>query len=336
MPPSTTISAVIALYNPDPCFLKLAIESVLSQSYPVLELVLVNDGGEMSVIESVLPGDDRIKLYTKNNGGVADARNYAIERCMGDYVAFLDQDDYWYPEKIAELLARIPSTGMACMVVAPVDIIDESGSIDRKRSSEAEKTFSIKLRDGNVLRGLVTDNFIHSSSPLIHRSIFGTLGGFDTRVQPHDDWDMYLRIAIAGYPVFFDDHSRSVWRIHASNESGNVASMQRSMCRVYRKNLPAIRDIPSRKLFYLCGLLTSMNRAGNLLYKPGRYRLFRKHVGKAMAMAMKTGSVPQLKSAGASLLIWEFKTLSIPLIKSIRRYLFCLVAVEKHRDASPS
>jgi glycosyltransferase involved in cell wall biosynthesis len=327
MPISCSVSAVIALYNPDPVFLKMAVASVLGQVYPVLELVLVNDGGETSVIESVLPNDNRIKLYSKPNGGVADARNYALQKCSGDYIAFLDQDDYWYPDKIGDLLALIPEPGMPCMVVSPVDIVDDSGRIDTKNTSRALKTYRIKSSSGNLLRGLVSDNFIHSSVPLVQRSIFEALGGFDTNVQPHDDWDMYLRIAVAGCPVFFADRPLSVWRTHGKNESGNVALMQRSMCRVYRKNLSEIRDMSSRRLFLLCGILTAMNRAGTLLYKRGRYGLYRKHVGRQMTMALR--NLPSLNGADASLLLWEFRNVTIPLIKSIRRYLVSLVRHSK-------
>ena len=69
---SVTVSAVIAVYNPDLCFFEKAVASVLSQTSPVFELVLVNDGGS-ETFRSVLPDDGRIRLFSKQNGGVAAA-----------------------------------------------------------------------------------------------------------------------------------------------------------------------------------------------------------------------------------------------------------------------
>jgi glycosyltransferase involved in cell wall biosynthesis len=315
-----SVSAVMALYNPEPEYLKKAIASVLCQTTSVHELVLVNDGGDVAVIESVLPDDDRIRLYSKPNGGVADARNFGIERCSGDFVAFLDQDDYWYPDKIESQLSRVSSAaGRPCMVVSPADIVDMDGTLDRKNTARTSRIYRIKSSQKSPLRGLLTDNFIYSSTIFIDRRIFGLAGGFDPSVQPHDDWDMYLRIAIGGYPIFFADRPLSVWRTHGGNESGNTASMQRSMCRVYRKNLPTIQQESSKKLLKFFGLLTAMNRAGDLVYKRRRYALYRKHIGRMLAMVPRY--FPSPEGADSNLFFWELREIAETLTKSMRRYL---------------
>ena len=323
-----SVSVVMALYNPDPVYLKIAVDSIFGQSVPVQELVLVNDGGDISIIESSLPADGRIKIYSKHNGGVADTRNYAITKCSCDFIAFLDQDDYWYKDKIEEQLSLIPDRlDQPCMVVSPVDIVDASGSIRRNKTDMSMSAYRIKSQQKSPIRSLIADNYIYSSTPLVHRSIFKALGGFDPEVQPHDDWEMYLRIAIAGYPIFFAERPLSVWRTHGSNESNRVDLMQRSMCRVYRKLLPAIQDESSRRLFLFRSILTTLNRAGALLYKRGRYRLYRKHVGKALALAVQ--NLPPINGADPSLLLWEFRDNFRTLIKAIRRYAVSLLRRSK-------
>ena len=315
-----SVSVVMALYNPDPVYLKIAVVSILGQSVPVHELVLVNDGGDISIIESSLPVDGRIMIYSKKNSGVADTRNYAISKCSGDFIAFLDQDDYWYKDKIGEQLSLIPGRpDHLCMVVSPVDIVDASGAIRLENTNMSLSTYKVKSSQKSSLRSLIADNYIYSSTPLVHRSIFEALGGFDPKVQPHDDWEMYLRIAIAGYPLYFGERALSVWRVHGNNESNRVDLMQRSMCRVYRKLLPVIQDKSSRRLFLFRSLLTTMNRSGALLYKRGRYRLYRKHVGKALSLAVQ--NLPPINGADSSLLLWEFRDNFSSLIKSIRRYM---------------
>ena len=94
-----SVSAIIALYNPDLSLFEKALLSVLNQTYPVKEIVLVNDGGEDN-FKAQLPDDLRIKVFSKSNEGVAAARNFAIAQCTSEYIAFLDQDDFWYPDKI--------------------------------------------------------------------------------------------------------------------------------------------------------------------------------------------------------------------------------------------
>lgn len=164
-----SVSAIIAVYNPDLSYFEKAVFSVLNQSYRVLELILVNDGGNEAFIGK-LPDDPRIKVFSKQNEGVAATRNYAIKQCRGDYLAFLDQDDYWYPEKLQEQLAMIPVSGEACMVASSVDLIDHNSMSLSKYAPSTIATYSKKTRNNNTLLWLAEGNFIYSSTPPYHSS----------------------------------------------------------------------------------------------------------------------------------------------------------------------
>lgn len=90
-------SIIIPLYNKQK-FIKHTLESVLNQTFSDFEIIVVNDGStdnSTEIVQSI--DDDRIKLYSKENGGVSSARNFGIKKAKGNYIAFLDADDYWDP-----------------------------------------------------------------------------------------------------------------------------------------------------------------------------------------------------------------------------------------------
>ena len=100
------ISVIIPIYNVEK-FLPKCIESIISQSYKNLEILLVDDGSTDNcnkICKQYAKKDNRIKLFKKNNGGLSDARNYGIDRATGDYLFFVDSDDYIAPNCIKELL----------------------------------------------------------------------------------------------------------------------------------------------------------------------------------------------------------------------------------------
>lgn len=100
------ISVIIPVYNTEK-YLKECVESVLAQTYHNLEILLINDGATDSspqICESYAKQDARIKLIHKENGGLSDTRNTGIKQCSGDYVLFLDSDDYWDDPKMVKSL----------------------------------------------------------------------------------------------------------------------------------------------------------------------------------------------------------------------------------------
>jgi glycosyltransferase involved in cell wall biosynthesis len=313
-----TVSAIIAVYNPELCFFEEAVASVLSQTFPVLELVLVNDGGS-ETFRSVLPDDRRIRLFSKQNEGVAAARNFAIKQCRGEYIAFLDQDDYWYQDKLREQMAMIPVPGEPCMVTSPVDIINHRGVFIQKKIKRIQKVYFLKAYKETALLHLAEENFIYSSTPLVHQIVFKNTGGFDSSAQPHDDWDMYLRVALAGFPIYCYRHrALSVWRSHASNESRDFHGMLHSKCRVEKKLLRTAMEPSVRKLLETNLQLDYVKR-DHLLYKGYHYSHFRKFIFAHLLVLVKEYSVDRgLCKELDNLLKRRIRTI---VYKSFRRYL---------------
>lgn len=121
------VTIVIPVYNVE-AYIYQAIESVLAQTYPYFEVILVNDGSKDHSVEVCQKFDDpRIKILHQENQGPAAARNHGIRHAKGEYVAFLDGDDLWTPDKLVkhvEHLDRNPEVGVS---FCPSRFIDDRG-----------------------------------------------------------------------------------------------------------------------------------------------------------------------------------------------------------------
>lgn len=309
-----SISAIIAIYKPEKKYLLQAVSSVLGQTYPVEELIIVNDGDSTTAAQNWLPEDERIRFFFKQNGGIASARNFAIEQSRGEYISFVDQDDYWYPDKLEQQISLLPNTGKECMVCSTVDIIDKEDNRLEKKTRKRQAVQNKYLSEYSVSEALIKENIIFSSTPLIHRNIFRQIGGFDPSVQPHDDWDIYLRIALSSYPILYHNaRPLSTWRDHDCNESKKMPEMIRSRCRVEKKIITITENPDIKKILELNYLLDTIERDHWLLFKNRRYRLFRKHIRRDLYRLMEYASHAPREYAGNI-------RLRRTLLKSIRRY----------------
>lgn len=179
------ISVVIPAYNAERCISR-AIESVLAQTRPVREVIVVDDGSQDETAAVVGRFDAPVRLVQQANGGPAAARNYGVRAAQGEWTAFLDADDAWLPEKIerqAKLLGR-ERVGVAHCYVA--------GEHDKFRY-EGELTFERMWRQ----------NMIGTSTAVVRKAAWESVGGFqeDRRIMGVEDYHFWLRIVAAGWRV---------------------------------------------------------------------------------------------------------------------------------------
>lgn len=168
-----------------------AIDSVLSQSRPVEEIVVVDDGSTddtRSMLEQRYP--DRVRYIRQDNAGVSAARNRGMAMSTGRYLALLDSDDEWLPEKTGrqvEWLEARPDFGMVLCDVYRVD--------PHYRPIDVFQRRKIIKEDGWVLRHVLQDPAFAPSSALLKREVFGRTGGFDESLRTAEDLDFLLRAA---------------------------------------------------------------------------------------------------------------------------------------------
>lgn len=183
------VSVILPTYN---CanFLTDSITSVLSQTYSSYEIIVVDDGSTDNTKEVLNPFMQRIKYICHHqNKGAPGARNTGIQSAQGKYIAFLDADDIWLPEKLhisIEYFNKYPDIGM---VYSGYVNIDENGYLLNRNPRK-------QLPSGNIFIQLFSEqNFIITPSVVVSKEVFKTTGLFDEQFFHCDDWDMWLRIA---------------------------------------------------------------------------------------------------------------------------------------------
>lgn len=231
------ISVVIPAFNAEN-HLEAAIDSVLGQTTSPLELIVVDDGSEDDTAAIAGSYGHRVRLERQPNGGVSRARNRGIALARARYVAFLDADDVWLPEKIETQLAlatRYPQLGCVYTGYQRVD----AGL--RKVGPPV-----IVEQEDAVIRTLLLEppGIWVSSTCLFPRRVLDEVGGFDEGLSTSADVDLAVRVGLR-YPVAGVPRALVLYRQHASQMHLNVDAMARDMCSIYRRvfDAPEAQDI---------------------------------------------------------------------------------------------
>lgn len=185
-----TVSAIITTFN-RANYLKLAIASVLSQSYSNFELIILDNSSSDHTEETVHSFDDSRIRYIKHQPlNISETRNLGVRESQGEFIAFLDDDDEWMPDKLEkELQLFLKVSKQVALVYGGFIRIDKNG-----RPFYAHVP---KLK-GQILKNLLSlkDDFTGSASnPMIRKSVIHQLGGFDEEIRTGEDWEFYLRLS---------------------------------------------------------------------------------------------------------------------------------------------
>ncbi|MEM6252382.1 MAG: glycosyltransferase [Cyanobacteria bacterium P01_D01_bin.156] len=231
----TLISVIVPVYNGENTIAQ-TIESVLSQKHSQLELIVINDGSTdktVSIVDSFT--DVRIRLISHPNQGTSASRNRGIREAIGQYLAFLDADDLWTSDKLADQLKALENCPEAGLAYSWTDQIDTDGKFLRPGLHMSV--------DNNPLNSLFLRNFIESgSNALIRSSVFKTVGNFNEKVKYVEDWEMWLRIA-AKYDFVCVPKPQVFYRIYPGSMSCNVAQAEKHLMHVMEQALALHPDI---------------------------------------------------------------------------------------------
>jgi glycosyltransferase involved in cell wall biosynthesis len=229
------VSVIIPAYNAE-AFIAQTLESVLSQTYKNIEVLVVDDGSldrTAEIVEFFAETDSRIILLKQANAGVAAARNLAIEKSNGEYIAPIDADDIWYPQKLEKqvqcMLEADQSVGLVYAWSASID--EEDNIIGEYNSFHYLNICSI---EGYVYPAMMFMNLIGNGSvPLIRRSCLDKIGFYNCKLKEQDaqgceDWDIYLRIA-----EFYQFRVVPEFLIGYRQVKGSMSKSYKSMARSY-------------------------------------------------------------------------------------------------------
>ena len=248
--PSSFVSIVIPAYNAAST-LRGTIVSVLEQTYPDFELIVIDDGSTDDTARIIHEfGDERIVYIHELNQERATARNNGIARAKGKYIAFVDADDLWLPKKLDQQVSLLEANQGLGLVYCDVFHFDDLTGKDLFLFSKIRKLYRGKIG----LHLLLKNCFIQSPTAVVPKVIFDRVGLFDPRLVPTEDWDMWLRIA-ALYPIDYVDRPLARYRLHkdVTSWSNPTPRLYESTCRLLDKaeQLYAGRSWQVRRMVHL-------------------------------------------------------------------------------------
>lgn len=238
------VSVIIPTYNRSRIVLR-AIESVLHQTFTDYEIIVVDDASSDDTEEVITGryGDKIIFIKKAENKGLATARNTGIQASRGVYIAHLDDDDEWLPEKLAaqvKLIRQNPSLGL---VYCGYFKVKEDGTTESQVKPE---------KRGHIFEELLKQNYIvgSASAALIKKEVLHKAGLFDESLSACEDWDLWIRIA-RHYQVDFVKSPLVRYRVHEHNMHKDIYRMEESTFRVLDKYWPEVcQEIKIEKEMY--------------------------------------------------------------------------------------
>jgi GT2 family glycosyltransferase len=215
---SPTVSVIIPTFNRWP-LVGEAIESVLAQTFSDFELIVVDDGSTDGTIAELSKFGSRLCLLSQPNRGVSAARNFAVRHARGRYLAFLDSDDLWLPQKLA--------IQTAFMKHNPSVQICQTEEIWIRNGVRVNPKAKHRKPSGDVFIPSLELCLVSPSAVMLTRELFEQVGGFDENFPVCEDYDLWLRIAVNHCVPLIDEPLVIKRGGHADQLSHSIWGMDR-------------------------------------------------------------------------------------------------------------
>jgi glycosyltransferase involved in cell wall biosynthesis len=271
---NSTVSVIIPTYNYGH-FLGDAIESVLNQTYPITEIIVVDDGSNDITEEVVKKFGEKVNYIKQNNGGLSKARNTGLENSTGDFIAFLDADDMWLPQKIEKEIAKFQEDdqfGLVFCGMREFDTVTNETIHLHLNGEEGWIAKELLLLEKPAVIGI-------GSTGLISRETLENVGSFDTDLKHSEDWDFSYRVA-KKYKIGFVREVLVNYRNHGNNMHKNLKNLESAVQICFKKafqtndqNVLALR----RKTYG-----NFHTELSGLYFRAGDYVQFFEHMVKAL------------------------------------------------------
>ncbi|MEP6593919.1 MAG: glycosyltransferase [Acidobacteriota bacterium] len=233
------VSVIMPAYNVEP-FIDAAIASVRVQTFRDFELLVVDDGstdGTAAVAERHVREDPRVRLMGQVNAGISGARNLALRHARGSLIAILDSDDAWVPGYLEAQLRVLEQRPDVDIVIGNAWF--HGGPQDGRPASPTPDP-----RADPDLRSLLEDETSVFIMTVFRREVTDTLGGFDESFRCNEDYDLWIRAALAGFRFTRNDTPAGYYRRREDSLSANELRMLTGILRVYAKTRPALANRP--------------------------------------------------------------------------------------------
>ncbi len=274
------VSVVIPAYNAAWCVAR-ALDSVLVQDYRPMEIIVVDDGSDDDTHEVLAQYGRNIRLLRKANGGLSSARNAGIDAALGDYVAFLDADDWWLPGKLSRQVVLMQSR--------PDFVFCSTSTIVQTPEGAMLLEWHCGSPEGSPLEHIFRVNaFVagSGSAVLARRWALDNAGRFDERLRSLEDIDLWMRLAALGGYACIDDPLTVILK-RADSMSGNLDVMRASAIRVMKKNRHLLP--PGRQgAFWRAAYAAMLSDYAKWEYRQGRSIRAALHLLQGLALAPRS------------------------------------------------
>lgn len=227
------VSVIMPAYNVE-AYIEESIQSVLAQTVQDIELIVVDDGatdGTHAAARRACGHDPRAVILRQPNGGLSAARNTALKRASAPVVALLDSDDLWLPTFLEQQLAVLEAEPETDIVTG------NAWDLGGIRDGEAARPHP-DVRPRPDLNTILADEFSIFVMSVFRRRVYETIGGFDEALQTNEDYDFWLRAAIAGFRFARNAEPLGYYRRRDDSLSSSDVRMLRGILRVYEKRRP--------------------------------------------------------------------------------------------------
>jgi glycosyltransferase involved in cell wall biosynthesis len=271
----TEVSVIIPAFNAGR-YLPDAINSVLAQSVRDVEILVVDDGSTDDTAAVMARFGPPVRYITQTNSGVATARNRGLAESRGRYVAFLDADDAWEPNKLKRQLAGL-SRRLECRLCFSAFTVSDAElrPLSVRRLNRQTLTLDELLTTGNLVGT--------PSTVMGDRRLFHDVGGFDDALSQCADWDMWVRLAARTNFLYLDE-PLVTYRQHAGNMSRNARLLEADSLRVLEKGfaMPDLSESVQARRRHAFG--RNYTVLAGTYYQARRYRDFLRCAARAVVL----------------------------------------------------
>lgn len=264
------LSVIVANYNNER-FIGECLESILSQTYKDLEIIVSDDASTdnspaiIREYEKKYPGVVK-GIFNPNNRGVAQNRHEAILQAKGQFLTTLDSDDYYYDhrklEKEMELILHYKEkTGKDIIAYSNFALVHEDKSLIYFQGN------SENIKEGKILNDIITRSCMIPRDFILKKEAYFEVGGFDSRFLIYEDWDLKIRLA-AKYEFFYTEINGTAYRRHGTGLSSIPISKNiKWLKKVFKKNLCLVDKTQKKEAVRAIGNFTKALKANNRKHK---------------------------------------------------------------------
>lgn len=238
------VSVIMPCFNAEK-YISESIESVLNQTYENFEIILVDDSSTDNtpniIKKYVQKHGDKLKYISQPNQGPSAARNNGVRNSTGDLIAFLDSDDIYVKDSLEKKIMKLKSDKELTLVYSDAFIIYESELTNYHYKKIVEKFY-----EGYVFPQLMVNNFICTSTVMLKKEVFNSIGYFNEKIKGVEDYEFWLKISKKDFKIGLVDEPLTYYRIRKGSLTDNNLKNVEDLISVFNKFLNTNDDTNNR------------------------------------------------------------------------------------------